>query len=476
MAATRRIGPLSPWQFGCLAAGCVAVGILAGINPQYGVFAALGVMFAVVTIMDVTLGFLLFVVASFLDLASSSGSFTGTKVIGLVLFASWLARVGTRRGADLGEFMSENPGLTFALLAMLGWAAVSFAWAFSPGTALSGAGRLVLDMILIPIAFSALREREHAVWVVGAFVLGAVISGAYGLVSATATSGMDAGRLTGTVGEANGEATVLAAALPMAVSLIGVARNSARLKLASIIAVVLLFASLVDTLSREGLVSLGAVLVGAVVFGGRWRRKAAVLLVVGVTITVGYYAFLASPAARQRVTMTDTSGRSSLWTVAGRVITAHPLLGVGNDNFILVSHSYINRPGAIQALYVITTPKLTHNTFLEAAANLGIPGLLTLLAVLGWCVGSAVRAAWIFQRLGDPAMELASRAVVLGVVAVLVSDFFVASGYAKYLWIPLAICPVMLRLARREAESARLRGHAEALRAASIVPGMPVAV
>jgi putative inorganic carbon (HCO3(-)) transporter len=474
MAVSRRIGPLSPRMFACLAAGCVAVGILAGINPQYGVFGALGVMFAVVTIMDVTLGFLLFVVASFLDLASSSGSFTGTKVIGLVLFVSWLARVGTRRGSDLAEFMSENPGLTFALVAMLGWTALSFVWAFSPGTALSGAGRLALDMILIPIAFSALREREHAVWVVGAFALGAVISGAYGLASSTAT-GIDAGRLTGTVGEANGEATVLAAALPMAVSLIGLAGNSARLKLASMIAVVLLFASLVDTLSREGLVSLGAVLVGAVVFGGQWRRKAALLLVVGVTVTVGYYAFLASPSARQRVTMTDSSGRSSLWTVAGRVISAHPLLGVGNDNFILVEHSYINRPGAIQALYVITTPKLTHNTFLEAAANLGIPGLLTLLAVLGWCISSAVRAAWIFQRIGDHAMELASRAVVLGVLAVLTSDVFVASVYAKYLWIPLAICPAMLRLARREAESAHLRGYAEAMRAASVATDMPVA-
>ena len=51
--------------------------------------------------------------------------------------------------------------------------------------------------------------------------------------------------------------------------------------------------------------------------------------------------------------MGDTSGRSSLWTVAWRVVEAHPVLGVGNDNFILVEDRYINQPGAVQALYVV---------------------------------------------------------------------------------------------------------------------------
>ena len=454
MAVSRRIGPLSPGWVACLVLGCIGLGVLTGIDPKYGVMGALGAVFAVVTVMDLTIGFLLFTVASFLDVASSSGSFSGTKVIGLVLFVSWAARVATRRGRDLAEFASENPALTYALAAMLGWAALSFSWAFSPNSALSGAARYALDMMLIPIAFSALRTRQHAVWAVAAFVVGAAVSGAYGLVSATATSGMDAGRLTGTLGESNGEATVLAAALPMALALMGLFRNSARLKLLTMIGVVILFVSLVDTLSREGLISLAAVMVGAVVFGGRWRRTAAVLLVVGVAATVGYYFVLAPAASRQRVTMTDTSGRSSLWTVAERVIAAHPLLGVGNDNFILVSNQYINRAGSIQALYFVATPKLTHNTFLEAFADLGLPGLLTLLAVLGLSVGAAVRAAWLFERSGDPDMELLARAVVLGVIAVLTSDFFVAGGYAKYLWIPLAMCPVLLALARRQAARA----------------------
>jgi putative inorganic carbon (HCO3(-)) transporter len=452
MAVPQRIGVLSPWLLASLALGCIGIGVLAGVNPEYGLLGALGVMFAIVTIMDVTLGFVLFTAASFLDLASSSGSFTGTKVIGLVLFVSWLARIATSRGADLAEFATENPALSFALVAMLGWAGMSFAWAFSPNSALSGTGRYLLVMMLIPIAYSAIRKREHLVWVITAFVVGAVFSGAYGFIHPTA-AGMDAGRLTGTIGDANGEATVLAAAIPLLIGLSGVIRGSARLKLVALVGVAILFASLVNTLSREGLLSLGAVMLAAVIFGGRWRRQAALLLVIGATATVGYYFVLAPATSLQRVTMTDTSGRSSLWTVAIRVIKAHPLLGVGNDNFIQVENRYINQPGSIQAMFVVTTPKLTHNTFLEATADLGIPGLLTMLAVLGCSIGAAVRAAWIFERLGDGEMELMSRAVVLALVAVLTSDLFVASAYAKYLWIPLAMCPVVLRLARREARS-----------------------
>lgn len=440
---SQRIGPLSPPLIACLGAGCIGIGVLAGVNPTYGVIGALGLMFAVVAFLDVALGFVLFTIASFLDLATSGGPVTGTKVIGLVLFGSWLAHMATRRRNDVALFAADNPMLAFALMAMLSWAALSFAWAHSPGAALSGAGRYLQDMMLIPIAFTAIRTREHTVWAVTAFVGGALLSGLYGFVHP-----YDSGRLTGTIGDANGEATVLAAAIPLLIGLVGVVRDSARLKLAALVGVGLLFASLVDTLSRGGLVSLGAVMVAAVIFGGRWRRKAAVLLVIGVTATLGYYFVLAPAASRQRVTMSYTSGRTSLWTVAWRVIEAHPLLGVGNDNFILVENQYINRPGAIQALYVVVTPKVAHNTFLEAFADLGIPGLLTLLAVLGCSFVAAIRAARIFERKGDSQMELISRSVVLALVAVVTSDFFVASGYAKYLWIPLAMCPALLRLAR----------------------------
>ena len=137
MAFAGRIGPLNRWLLACLAV-CVGIGVLAGINPEYGLVGALGVMLAVITIMDLTLGFVLFTIASFLDLTSSTGSFSGIKVVGLVLFVSWLARIGTRRSTEIRSFAAENPMLAASLVAMLGWAALELCVGVQPE---HGAGR-----------------------------------------------------------------------------------------------------------------------------------------------------------------------------------------------------------------------------------------------------------------------------------------------------------------------------------------------
>jgi O-antigen ligase len=455
MGLTARTG-VSPWLLAYLALACVGVGLLSGVNPQYGLVVAGGMTLAAVVIMDLTAGFVLFTGLSFLDLLNRSSAVSGTKVIGLILFVSYLARIATRRVADASSFVTENPALAFAMIAMLGWSGLSFAWAQSPGTALGGTGRYALNMLLLPIAYAALRERKHVVWVAAAFAAGAAFSAIFGfLVPSTSATAGYGNRATGSIGDPNAEAIVLVASIPLLISLVGVYRNSVRMKMIALVGVVIIFAGFVGTLSREGLVALGVMMVTAVIFGGRWRRKTALLLVIGVSVTSGYYLVVVPLAARQRVTSSDSSGRTTLWQIALRVFNAHPLLGVGASNFILVEGQYVNQPGAVVAFYVIDAPKVAHDAFLEALVDLGIPGLLSFGAVLAIGLGAAVRAARRFERLGDDHMELVSRAVVLCLVTVITSEFFVSAEYAKYLWLPLALGPVLLALARRSEAQVR---------------------
>jgi O-antigen ligase len=447
-SAAERLGLPEAWLVAVVAAACLAVGVLAGVNPEYGLLAAVGLVFAGVVLFDVTVGFVLFTALSFLDELSASGSFSGTKVIGMVVAGSWLARMATERRDNLRSFIGDNRPLSVAIVGLLVWAALSFAWAEYPSTALGGAGRYGLEMVLLPMGFAAMRERRHLVWVMVAFVFGAAFSAFYGFLNPAAIGSAASGRLTGSLGDANAEATVLAAALPMLIGLVAIHWRSARVRLLGLIGIVLLFAGLVNTVSREGIVALGAVLVASVLFGGRWRARAAVLLVIGVAATGGYFFVLAPLAARQRVTSGDTSGRSSIWTVAFRVIGDHPLLGVGTDNFILVERQYINQPGLINADFIIDQPKVAHNTYLESLVDLGIPGLVLTVTIFALCLAGAVRAAWIFSRLRDLQMELLARSVVLAMVALFTADFFVSNQYAKFQWIVLALGPVLLRLAR----------------------------
>jgi O-antigen ligase len=446
--AAERLGLPAPWMTAAAAAACTVVGVLAGIKPEYGLLAALGLVFCGLVLVDLTLGYVLFTALSFLDMLSASGSFSGTKVIGIVVAGSWMARIATERRGNLRSFMADNRALSIAMIGLLVWSALSFAWAQYPSTALGGAGRYALELVLIPMGYAAMRERRHLVWVMVAFVSGAAFSALYGFLNPAAIGSAASGRLTGSLGDANAEATVLAAALPMLVGLLALGWRSARVRMLGLVGVALLFAGLVDTVSREGLVALGAVLVAAVVFGGRWRGQAAAILVIGVVVVLGYFFVLAPLSARQRVTSGDTSGRSSIWTIAMRVVKDHPVLGVGTDNFILVESRYIEQPGLINANFIIVEPKVAHNTYLEALVDLGIVGAVATLAILALCLAAAVRAAWTFERIGDSRMELLARSVVLAYVALFTADFFVSNQYSKFEWIALALGPVLLRLAR----------------------------
>jgi O-antigen ligase len=448
MGLSTRIG-VSPWQLAFLALACVGVGLLSGLNPAYGLLVTLGATFAAIVIMNLTAGFILFTGLSFLDLLSTSGSFSGTKLIGLILFVSYLGYIATRRVAGASSFATENPMLVVAMIAFISWSVLSYIWAYDPSTALSGSERFALNMLLIPIAYAALRERRHVYWMIAAFAAGAVFSAVFGfLVPSTSATVGYGNRATGSIGDPNAQAAVLVASLPLLLSLFGVYRNSPRIKIIAVACVAIVFIGFVETLSRGGIVALAVMMVAAVIFGGRWRRKAAALLMVGVAATSAYYLVVAPLAARQRITSSDSSGRTTIWTVALRVFRAHPVLGVGTDNFILVEGQYVNQPGAVTAFYVINAPKVAHDSFLEQLVDLGIVGLLAFVSVLSLAFGAAVRAVRRFERAGDQDMELVSRAVVLSLVALITSNFFISGQYAKYLWLALALGPVLLALAR----------------------------
>jgi O-antigen ligase len=261
----------------------------------------------------------------------------------------------------------------------------------------------------------------------------------------------------GALGEANQQATVLVAAIVLCVGLSGAIKRSPALTVAAVLGAITAFAALLQTESRAGLLSFACVLLAGVAVGGRWRRTAAGLLLIGVVAVGTYYLVLAPRSAVQRVTSTNTSGRGSLWTVGWRVFTAHPLTGVGANNFPIVSIHYIERPGVItSAAYIVDVPKVVHNIYLEQLADVGIPGLLVVLCIFGAAALAALKAAHIFERIGDRELELLSRCTILALAAFLSADFFASELVSKQLWLVVALCPALYALARSAAQRSSL--------------------
>ena len=140
----------------------LCIGVAAGMQPRLGVAAALGVAFAAAVIADLTIGLFLFTILSFLEVVNGgSGAVSFIKVAGLILFLSWFAAQATRSRARGTVVARVLAGLTMAVIGFVSWSAISVAWADSSGTAIGSTSRFLLDALLFPIVFGAIRSAER---------------------------------------------------------------------------------------------------------------------------------------------------------------------------------------------------------------------------------------------------------------------------------------------------------------------------
>jgi O-antigen ligase len=446
MSLTERLAARNAGLLAFVFAVSLCIGLAAGVQPRLGIAAALGIGFAAAVLADVTVGLFLFTILSFLEVVNAgSGAVSFIKVAGLILFVSWFATQATRSDRESASLLASSPGLTMAVVAFVSWSAISVAWADSSGTAVSSTSRFLLDVLLFPIVFGAIRRREHFVWIIAAFVIGAVMSAVIGLLQSGGA------RLAGGIGDPDGEAALLAAGLMLDVGLIATLRSGSAARSLAVIGALIMGVGLLDTGSRGGFVALAAVLVAAVLFGGRWRARAAGLLLIVVILTPVFLFVLIPSATVQHLSSSSSSGRTDLWKVGIKMWEANPIAGVGSGNFAVASIDYVQQAGPItRADLIVDVPHAAHNTYLEIIDELGVPGFLMFLAIAVGSVLSALRAARIYERRGDTAFELMARSVALAVIALLTADFFITNEYEHLLWLLLALPPALLAVARSE--------------------------
>jgi O-antigen ligase len=439
---------------------CAVVGMVAGLSPKYAIEGVLGIGFAVLVFSDLAAGVAIFAALSFLsDILSGSSALSFDKLLGLLLVVSWAARRSTSAHTDPRTILSDHPRLFAALVTFAAWSTLSVIWAVSSSVALSYIFTDVLDLMLIPVVYGAVRSRRDLYVIVGGFLVGGIVTAVYGLLhpeTAASIAGggpgsvYQPGRLSSAAGDANQTAADLAATLMLAIGLSLVAVRAAKWRVLVLLAVLVSLIGIIETLSRSGLVALGAALIGGVILGGRWRRMAVRLLVVAVVILVGYFVLFASSSSRQRVSSTNSSGRNTIWLVAERMFEANPILGVGTGNFQNAARLYLIRPGLTESgNLIITTPKPAHNVYLEMLATLGVPGLIFLLAVFVGGAAVALRAAHIFERVGDLELELLTRCIILALIGYFASDFFLPDLQLKQFWLVFAVGLAAFKLVPR---------------------------
>ena len=447
--------PVRPAVIAAVAlAASAVVGAAMAQSPRLGVAATMALCYVPLVLLNLRLGVVLWLPLVFLPAVTALGP--APNAAGTLILFAWLGAFATRY-SNVPRLVAEHRRLLLALGVLILWMMLSMAWALrSPlgtdaffGWLIGGAIVLVVSTVVV--------DRRYLRLAAAAFVAGAVISVAIGLVGGAVQTPTNAAqeiapRIVGGSGDPNFLAAGIVPAIALAFGLAAGTRRVA-VRLAVLPAVAFLMVGLVATQSRGGLVAAVVAAVAALVLARRGRSwvLTGLLWIVGAAIV----SYLVDPVAWQRLAdFNESSGRGELWSVAWRVWQDHPVVGVGMHGFVDNAGIHVRELGPLEyAKYIVEQPQVVHNTYLELLAEAGIVGLALYAAVVAACLRCASSAAGRFERQGDLAMATLSRAVIVGVVAMLTAAFFISAETDQRLWVLLAMGPALLAAARRQPPS-----------------------
>jgi O-antigen ligase len=143
----------------------------------------------------------------------------------------------------------------------------------------------------------------------------------------------------------------------------------------------------------------------------------------------------------------EASNRQRLAVLRGgvRMLAEHPLSGVGLGSFKEELPKYVD----------VGKSNIAHNTYLELAAELGLPGLIAFGLVIVATLRSLERSArFAYQAKRRDLRELAL-GMEAGLAGYLVGGVFLSAQYEKFFWLVMFLSLCLERIVRRKARIAR---------------------
>jgi len=362
------------------------------------------------------------------------GTFGGaSSLTGLLLGVTLLAQLVTTKKGSARLPLAVPVWLVF--LALSGF---SLFWTISPSSTISDWEILASQVLLFAaLALTRFDERTLRLFASSVVASGIAVVG-YGLVQLTLLGGLP-GKVTGPgngpprfgddlLGANNMAAALL---LPLAIASSRALSGSGRSRwFHSGVTLLVLFGVLM-TGSRGGLLSSVVVLAVVLWLGAAPRALKVATAISGVLLLTAALVFQPGGfGARQVDNAASSSGRTDIWAVGANACHLYCLFGAGWGAFPEVyAEQLTSTPEArIQERGSTFEP---HNIYLLALIELGLPGLLLLVAGLAVSLASAWRL--------PAAMRAPPMAALLGTMA---SSFFLSNMKFKFFWIVLAYVAV----------------------------------
>jgi O-antigen ligase len=425
-----------------------AVGVALAAHVQMGVAIVIGLAYMPVVLFRLPLAIALWAPMVFLEGVPAMNS--ASKAAGLLLSAVWIVSVMTGDSAATVAVLRRNRGLLWTFAALLTWLTLSALWAENVADVWADVWHWWAVAVLFLLVSTSLPTVRSVQMVMIGMLVGALAAVLIGLADGDLTRLVTAAagdRLKSGAGDPNVLAAGLVPASVIALSLMVTLRRPVW-SWSLLIAVVVLMVGLVASQSRGGFI---AAVVAALLSLGLFRRQG--IAVGGAMLAVGALVvmFAMFPATWSRVTSYDDggNGRTEIWTIAWRITKAHPVLGVGLNNFSVQAPRYVLQPGELKRVHIVVAKlPVVHNIYLQLLAENGIVGLALFLAIAARCLHSAWLAALGFDARGDPVGAVLSRAVLVGGISILIAGFFISAGVDTRLWILFALGLALRRISR----------------------------
>lgn len=154
---------------------------------------------------------------------------------------------------------------------------------------------------------------------------------------------------------------------------------------------------------------------------------------------------------KQDYNLTSDAGRVRIWTRGLGYMTAHPVLGVGIGNFY-VAEGTISPLARLQERGIGVRWGAAHNSFVQAAAEIGVPGLLLFICLIATTFRSLRGVAQLHRAVPPPAMDPSrlAQSLMAALVGFVVGSFFLSLAYMDMLYTLAALAIGLRKVVRAE--------------------------